>query len=473
MENDKNKILDKFCIAVYLRVSKKEKSEKESSSIKNQRNLLLQFIENQKEFIDSSILEFLDDGYSGTNFQRPGVLQLLKQVKEGKINCIVVKDISRFSRDYIELGVYLEQIFPFLGVRFIALNDNYDSIKCQEIGMDFASAFQNIFYDWYSKDLSIKVRTSLKTRKEKGEYISPNPPYGYQKDRKEKGCVIICKEEASVVQMIFSFALEGKTDYKIAKFLNQQKIPTRTSHALWRASTVSQILQNQFYIGDMLYNKYKKDRVGGKSYLRTREEWDCILHHHKALIEKEVFKEVQNIRKEKREKQEKEQDSYFFSGKVWCGICHKKLQIRNKGNPYLSCETIKKVVQQSIGQVILIKRAYFEQEKEKLQKKIQQTLTEQERVNKKKGIEYRKYLCSSKKKELYIKWKKQIQDREKKLMQLQLQYHTKIELLKQIEENRNICEELAEMFVKKIIVFDRQKVIIFWNFQRPEKKKNF
>ena len=203
MENDKNKILDKFCIAVYLRVSKKEKSEEESSSIKNQRNLLLQFIENQKEFIDSSILEFLDDGYSGTNFQRPGVLQLLKQVKEGKINCIVVKDISRFSRDYIELGVYLEQIFPFLGVRFIALNDNYDSIKCQEIGMDFASAFQNIFYDWYSKDLSIKVRTSLKTRKEKGEYISPNPPYGYQKDRKEKGCVIICKEEASVVQMIF------------------------------------------------------------------------------------------------------------------------------------------------------------------------------------------------------------------------------------------------------------------------------
>ena len=118
-----------FSIAIYLRLSKEEPAREESNSIKNQRNLLLQFIQNQKEWTNYKILEFADDGYSGIHFNRPAVQQLLEQVKAGKIDCIIVKDFSRFSRDYIELGTYIEQIFPFLGVRFISLNDNYDSAK--------------------------------------------------------------------------------------------------------------------------------------------------------------------------------------------------------------------------------------------------------------------------------------------------------------------------------------------------------
>ena len=186
--------MDKTCnrIAIYLRISKRDKEEKESNSIQNQRSLLVQFIQNQSEFNGCDILEFSDDGYSGMDMDRPALIQLLEQVKEGIIFCIIVKDFSRFSRDYIELGTYLEQIFPFLGVRFISLNDQYDSAKETELRLE--SMFRNLLYDWYSKDLSIKVNSSLRAKKEKECFTCTRLPYGYKKDRKNPYGIEICKE---------------------------------------------------------------------------------------------------------------------------------------------------------------------------------------------------------------------------------------------------------------------------------------
>lgn len=498
-------------IAIYLRLSKEENKKEESNSIKNQRNLLLQFIQGQQEFTNYRILEFSDDGYSGIHFTRPAVQQLLEQVRIGKIDCIIVKDFSRFSRDYIELGSYLEQIFPFFGVRFISLNDGYDSAKEQGIGMDLVCTFQTFFYDWYSKDLSMKIKSSLKTKKEKGQYSSPYLPYGYQKDSIENHSIKICREEAEVVQMIFSFALNGKTLYEIAKFLNQKKIPTRTKTALWNTSTINQILKNTFYIGEMLYDKYKTEKVGDKSFLKAREEWKCIPNHHKPIIEKEVFEKVQNLTRRKKEKdfskqnrkpyQKKIVKSSLFVGKLICGVCQKKLQIRDTKNPYFICttsyltdssccvkrlevESIGQIVQQSIQKVLVfhqllkeiedIKSHYFEQRERKLQENIRQIRIEQEQINKKKAIEYKKCVFQDREKEKYLTWKEQIKSREKKLEKLQIRYEKEIAFLKRKKEKDEwiVILELEELLVKKIFVFNQKNLIINWNFPLPNSKKD-
>ena len=510
-------------IAIYLRISKEDpeleeenrkenkkeikKKREESNSIQNQRELLLQFIQSQKEFTTCRVLEFSDDGYSGTNWDRPAVKQLLEQVKQRKIACILVKDFSRFSRDYIELGTYLEQIFPFFGVRFLSLNDAYDSAKEQGTKINLESAFQNLFYDWYSKELSIKVKTSLKIKKEKGQYISPHPPNGYQKDRTNPYSpyhVVVNKKEAEVVQTIFSLALEGKTLCEIARFLNQKEIPTQTNTALWRAGTIHQILNNPFYTGDMLYEKYKKKKVGGKSELKAREEWKCISNHHTAIIEREQFEKVQNIRKKKKRKKEKisskqiqkkDSISCLFVGKLFCKTCQKALQIKNTKDSYFTCTTryiaekgscVERLEGKEIGQIVeqiieqrivfdqikenmfFIKNQSIQQKKEELQKRIQQIQTEQERIRIKNTIEYKKYALGDMEKETYWKWKNQIQKKEEELIKLQEKYYTKLILLKKIEQEENIvtlCRECVDVFIKKIFVLDKQKVIIYWNFR--------
>ena len=172
--------MERYQIAIYIRLSKEDdKYKEESNSITMQRILLQRYV--AENFSNYDLLEFCDDGYTGTNFERPGMQEMLELVRDSKINCIVIKDFSRFARDYIELGFYLEQIFPFMGVRFISVNDNYDSKNYQGSIADIDVNFKNLLYDLYSKDLSQKVRSSLAVRKEKGQYVSGNSPFGYEK----------------------------------------------------------------------------------------------------------------------------------------------------------------------------------------------------------------------------------------------------------------------------------------------------
>ena len=188
-------------IAIYMRLSKEDEKDcrkEESNSIRNQRALAEAYVKDH--FKEYKLLEFQDDGYTGTNFDRPGVTALLKEVKDGKIDCIVVKDFSRFSRDYIEMGSYLEQIFPFMGVRFISVNDRYDSMEGDGRVGDLDVSFRNLLYDLYSRDLSVKVKSALGVRREKGNYISTYCPFGYEKDPYDKHQLLIEKDEAEVVR---------------------------------------------------------------------------------------------------------------------------------------------------------------------------------------------------------------------------------------------------------------------------------
>jgi len=300
-----------------MRVSKEDaKDKEESNSIGMQRMLLRKFV--AEKFSDYELSEFCDDGYTGTNFKRPGVQRLLEQVRDSMISCIVVKDFSRFARDYIELGSYLEQIFPFLGVRFLSVNDNYDSADYQGGIADIDVNFRNLLYDLYSKDLSLKVRSSLAVRKEQGQYISGNSPFGYEKDPDDRHALVIAQDEAEIVKRIFSLKVEGYSSTQIARMFNANRVKTpiefkiekgRTRRApkdgkfQWSTGTICQILRNEIYIGNIVQKKYEKDFVGGRNHIRPREEWLTGYDHHEPIIERTVFEKVQEGRGKRRSSQ--------------------------------------------------------------------------------------------------------------------------------------------------------------------------
>ena len=183
--------------AIYLRLSiedgatnvENRNQRDESNSISSQRRMLKEYISKEAELAGQETVEFCDDGFSGTNMERPGMQELLKEVKQGKISCILVKDLSRFSRDYIELGTYLNQIFPFMGVRFIAVNDHYDSREHGGSTIEIDTAFRTLLYDLYSKDISGKVKSAFESKCENGEYVFGQVPFGYEKSKTKKHMV--------------------------------------------------------------------------------------------------------------------------------------------------------------------------------------------------------------------------------------------------------------------------------------------
>lgn len=341
--------MKKYIIAIYLRLSKEDdRWREESNSITMQRALLVKYIE--ENFTEYELVEFCDDGYTGTNFDRPGMQEMLKGIKDGAINCVIVKDFSRFARDYVELGSYLEQIFPFLGVRFISVGDGYDSNSHQGSIADLDVNFKNLLYDLYSKDLSDKVRSSLAIRKEKGQYVSASSPFGYEKDPKDRHALLVAKEEAEIVRRIFSLTLDGYTSVEIAKLFNETGVKTpiqfkiekgttsrkpKGERFLWSSSIVCRILRDETYVGSIVQKKYTRDFVGGKNRLTPREEWLVSYGHHEPIINKEDFDRVQERRGKKKLPQR--DPTHPLVGKLVCACCKKNLSYYRRLNPYFTC----------------------------------------------------------------------------------------------------------------------------------------
>lgn len=319
----------------------------ESNSIINQRMLLRAYA--GKHFERYEWREFSDDGFSGTNFRRPGITDMLEQIREGEIDCVIVKDFSRFSRDYIELGSYLDQIFPFLGVRFISLNDNYDSERHRGSTAELGTSFKGLMYDLYSKDLSLKVKSSLSTRKEQGQYAIGNTPFGYGKVQEDRHRLVIAEDEAAIVRRIFLLTLEGRTTVEIAKLFNREKVQTPIEFKIrknqtsrvplgdrfqWESSMICSILKNPVYAGDMVYGKYYRKEVGGKNHLRPRSEWKIYRDHHPAIISRDDFEKVQKTRKSTGCGKKKGAKQHPLQGKVICGGCGRAMTLRRRSlNP--------------------------------------------------------------------------------------------------------------------------------------------
>ena len=247
-------------VAAYLRLSKEDNENMESNSIINQRELIEQYISSKSDL--QLVDYYIDDGYSGTNFNRPGFRKLLPDMKNKKINCIIVKDLSRFARSHIEADMYFENIFPALNIRFISVIENIDSFENPDSMDNLIVPFKNLLNDAYAKDISKKVKSALLAKRLNGEFIGTSATYGYLKDPKNKHKLIIDKEVSKNVIKIFNDIIEGKTASEIANELNENKVLTPYVYKMkndniaidkkWNAKMINVILQNRVYTGDLV-----------------------------------------------------------------------------------------------------------------------------------------------------------------------------------------------------------------------------
>lgn len=345
--------VNNYYAGLYIRLSKEDENkingDNLSESVENQKSLLLKYLKDNE--IEKYNI-YIDDGYSGTNFERPKFKQLLNDIENNKINMVIVKDLSRFGRDYIFTGYYLEMFFPKKNIRFVSIMDNIDTIDGNNLNFDF-TPFKSIINDMYSKDNSRKIKLALRTKQELGKWVGGCTPFGYIQDSNDKNHLVINEEEAKIIRKIYSLFLSGYSINKIANYLYVKKINTPNSlrhlnkdlsiHK-WSFSTIKGILTNNLYTGDLVQNRRSKISYKLKTIVRNKkEDWIVVPNTHEAIISKNDFLEVEkkfniskNIKSEKINK-------YLLSGLLFCNDCKKRIVIQKSGKYfYTMCNTYRK-----------------------------------------------------------------------------------------------------------------------------------
>lgn len=339
--------------ALYCRLSRDDGTESESNSIGNQKKLLSQ---KAKEMGLTDTKYYVDDGYTGTNFNRPGFQQLIDDIEIGLVSAVMVKDLSRLGRDYVSVGNYTDSYFPEHNVCFIAVNDAIDSDE----GESEIAPFKNILNEMYARDISKKIRSSHRLRGSMGEPLS-QPPYGYMKSPENKKKWIIDPEAATVVKSIFKMCLNGKGNETIARKLQENKVlipmaywrskglnrggkKTQTNPYKWCKTTVQKILSQQEYCGDIInFKTYSKSFKNKTRYENSKENWAVFKDVNEPIIDRETFETVQKfISKTKRRAPKKENgERSIFNGLIYCGDCHSKMRYHtstsNKEIHYFTC----------------------------------------------------------------------------------------------------------------------------------------
>lgn len=342
--------------ALYTRLSRDDELQGESNSIKNQKELLMQYAKSKGY---SNIRIYVDDGYSGTNFNRPDFKSMMERIEAGIIKRVIVKDMSRFGRNYLEVGYYTEVIFPEYDVQFIAVNDNVDS---ENISDNDFTPFRNIMNEWYAKDISKKMKSAIRAKGNSGKHTNPLPPYGYIKDPNDKYKWIVDEEAASVVRKIFGLCMQGFGPTQIARKLSDEGIDTPKIHAQksgrkvtirpnempdeWADQTVGAILGYWEYLGWTVNFKTKKKSFKSKKVILVpSDEWQIHKGTQEPIIDEETFWAVQKIRDEKRHLDSLGEPS-ALSGMLFCGDCGHKLYLRRQRNPhqkdYFVCSVYRK-----------------------------------------------------------------------------------------------------------------------------------
>ena len=341
---------------LYCRLSNEDSQDGESNSIQNQRELLTKYARDHG-YTNLKIL--VDDGYTGTNFNRPGVQEGFELVKQGLVGCWLCKDLSRFGRDYLTVGQYTDIIFPSYDVRFIAVNDGVDSQRGDGDGF---AAIRNLFNEWYARDISKKRRISNKIKGNAGEPMG-QPPYGYIKDPNDPKHWIVDDEAAQVVRRVYSMTLEGFGTEQIAAQLEKDGVLTPRAYWLtkgikrpgkgkqqpptkWNSSTITKILSLQEYCGDILnFKTYSKSYKNKKRIDNDRENWVVFQDVHEAIIERAVYEQVQQKRGKIRKRRTNNGEHNMFSGLLVCADCGSNLHFHfNQGNPeikYFNCSNYK------------------------------------------------------------------------------------------------------------------------------------
>lgn len=474
-----------------------------------------------------NVVEFVDDGYTGKNMDRPDMQHMLDLIKRKQISCVIVKDFSRFSRDHIEQGKYIEQIFPFMGVRFIAINDHYDSNDYVGGIGEIDVAFKWILYDFFSEEQSQKVSFTLDAKRSNGKYIATFAPYGYAKSPEDKHKLVVDEVASRIVKSIFREFLSGKSMYKIAEGLNQDGIDSpgvyiatqennekqlakyREKKALWNNVAVGRILANEQYTGTMVYNRFKSENVGDKHAKALPEEaWKRVENCHVAIICREDFERVAAMRKgNKCASAERKHETHCLTGKMICGNCGYRLSHSYSGHPKYYCakhyldktdgkcnisvldSTMEEVVMKSLQMFIdmwVDSRKIVDMQREKqvqrlkmAEKHLLDMENSYERINKDLRDAYESYKLGMTDRETYLEQRKTYEkllvhmqeniEKQKatvsKMAAVDLPEVAGFEILEGQMKPQKLNKEIVDAFVAKIIVYDRERIEIKWKFR--------
>ena len=338
-----------YNVGIYIRLSREDDDKvMMSESITNQKSLLLQYVkENNLRVYDI----YIDDGYSGTNFDRPDFNRLLNDIELGKVNMVITKDMSRLGRDYIGTGNLIEKYFPEHNVRYIAVTDNIDTFL--DSSNNDIAPFKAIMNDMYAKDISKKIKSSLRAKQKEGKFVGGRTPFGYIQDPDDKNHLVINEEQASVVKRIFDMCLEGLSFYKIAKQLTHEGIKTpaqyysfewknnyNLKYGQWHSKTIRDILTNQIYIGDMVQNRRSKVNYKIKKVIRNNpKDYIIVENTHEPIINKEKFYEVQK-RIPKNVGRNEKKENHLLDGLLYCGDCSHRISVTARRKKDNRCYTI-------------------------------------------------------------------------------------------------------------------------------------
>ena len=324
-----------FRVGLYIRLSREDGDKEESSSVTNQREILKRYVSEQDNFF--TVKEYVDDGWTGTNFDRPKFKEMINDIEAGIIDTVITKDLSRLGRERLMVGYYTEMYFPEHNVRYIALLDNIDTYI--DSGMNDMAPFKGVINDMYVRDISKKIRSSLTERKKAGNFLGVTAPYGYQKDPNNNFHLVINEKEAEVVKRVFRLYLEGNGLTKIAQILTKDGVPvpgesrnigkTRKTalYSSWKQTTIRRILDNRVYLGELVQFKRKKVNYKSKKRINVPEEERYICKGtHEAIIDEEEFNVVQNILKKNKSFKGTKHD-YLFKGLLYCAECNARLNI--------------------------------------------------------------------------------------------------------------------------------------------------
>lgn len=343
--------------ALYARLSYESEKNRERNTIETQMVLLHNFVKEQKDIVVAK--EYYDISKTGTNFERDGFNEMMQEIKEGNIDCVIVKDLSRLGRNYVEAGSYIERVFPFFNVRFISVNDHYDSFRDD---ISLLISMSNVYNEFYSRDLAKKIRSSYRTSWANGEFPSGQMAYGYEKDKDNPHQLIPDPVAAPVVKKIFQYFIDGMTYAEIARKLNADEYLCPKAYKLdkagkaneksatwtWSGGTVHKILENQYYAGDSVHNQFTNDSwAAQRQKMNQKEEWIIIKNTHEALVSRKDFDEVQEkighivkrVNEARKSNGNNVRDFNFFKQKIVCADCGKTMYLygKTKGNAAAGC----------------------------------------------------------------------------------------------------------------------------------------
>ncbi len=332
-----------YNVAAYIRLSSEDGDKTESDSVSNQRTLLLDYLVGKEDLVFYDT--YIDDGYTGTNFRRPAFQKMLRDMDAGLVNCVLVKDMSRFGRDYIETGRYIEREFPERNIRFISILDRYDNLTDQ---YSILMPIKNIFNEQYAKDISDKIHASIKAKQRAGEFIGAFPSYGYQKSPEDKSKLIIDEYAADVVRQIYRMYLDGISKQGIASRLNSEGIVCPSEYkrlkgsnyknsnklettTYWVISSVNKILKNEMYIGNMVQGT-RTQQMRKRQHHVDKDEWIVVRGTHEAIIDMEDWNKVQDLLKRRTRAMNLDGNVSIFAGFLKCGDCGRAM-VKKTGTP--------------------------------------------------------------------------------------------------------------------------------------------